>query len=568
MFGPMLYWECVRTSRRGSRWLVRAGYAVVLFGLLWIGWHELAMDSNQGTMVQAIRQVLTRFHGDFAICQLLTASLLGPVFAAASLVEERTGRTLMLILASRMAEKELVTAKLCAALSRVGDLFLIGLPFSALCVLFGAVPPEAVVAELLLAALVALASSALALLMAVWCRRLVDSLVFTYVVLGLWFSLPMVNLMTPLVGLRPVVPDTLIRLNALRVTVDLGSAGAPWLGTWVTLALAMFVFVVAFWLGAIVSVRPASYRIESGGVQRLGKLIRVCGFGIARTECSRSVWDRPALWRELRCRRATLVEKLVWFVFIAAGVVVLTLIVREWSSSVQAVSAPVAGGPPPLVFIITYVATFCHLAFLAFPFLAVAGATAFADEREGRMDELIRLTDLRHSELVNAKVIRLALLVLILLTPPLFLAGVRVAIGYSTWISMLLVTANCLASFAFAALLGLAIGVRSRKTSHAVATTIVFGLVGGFLIPVLSVFSVRGGPSFTQYTLVTISPPIQCTFLMFNDTVRRDITPAAEISIAAMRTVALAWTAAFGLASLGLYVFSLRATVWKDSRES
>src|SRR5262245_36939582 len=98
MLGSMLYWECVRTSRRGSRWLVRASYVLVLFALLWIGWHDLARDSNESRMVQAIREALGTFHQALAICQLMAASLLGPAFAAGSLAEERTGRTLPLIL--------------------------------------------------------------------------------------------------------------------------------------------------------------------------------------------------------------------------------------------------------------------------------------------------------------------------------------------------------------------------------------------------------------------------------------------------------------------------------------
>jgi hypothetical protein len=553
-------------ARAGAcgRWLVRASYVVVLLGLLWIGWIERVRDSNQSTMVQAIRQALTVFHVNFAICQLLAVSLLGPVFAASSLVEERAGRTLMLILASRVADQEIVTAKLLAALSRVGDALLCGLPFSAICVLFGAVQPETVVAELLLAISTAFAGSALALLIALWCRRLVDSLIFTYLVQGLWFSLPAINFIAVLLGPWPMVPDALLRLNVLRATANLASdAAGLWWAVWAAPAATMVGFGVVLWLAAIVLVRPASYRVEFGGVQRLENLNRVWRWGVAVAEVSRSVWDRPVLWRELRCRRATWVERLVWFVFIAAGVVVIALIVREWPSSVLAMTTPAVGGPPPLVCIISAVATFGHLAFLAFPFLAVAGATGFADERDGRMDEFLRLTDLRHSEMVNAKLVRLALFGLVLLMPPMLLTAVMVAIGYLTWMGSLLVTANCLASLAFAALLGLAIGVRSRKTSHAVATTIVVGLVGGFLIPVLSVLSVRGGPSFTQYALVMMSPPIQCYFLMFYDSVRGDLTP--EISRVAMRTVALAWTVAFGLASLGLYLSSLRVAARDES---
>jgi hypothetical protein len=259
---------------------------------------------------------------------------------------------------------------------------------------------------------------------------------------------------------------------------------------------------------------------------------------------------------------------MAWAVFVVAGLVVVGLIVREWSSSVQAVAAQAMGGPPPVVCIIASVGTFCHLAFIAFPFLAVAGATGFSDEREGRMLELIRLTDLRHSELVNAKSVRLALLVLILLMPPLVLTAVMVAIGCSTWMSLILVTANCLASLAFAASLGLAIGVRLRKTSHAVATTIAFGLVGGIMVPFLSMLSVRAGPTSTQYSFVTLSPPVQCFFLMMGDTLRGGTTPAPTISVGTMRAVALMWTLAYGLASLGLYLSSLRVAVRTDLRET
>lgn len=555
MLGPMLYWECVRTSRRGSRWIVRASYLAVLFLLLWIGWHDLATNVTESTRVQAIQQALATFHHALAICQLIAASLLGPAFAAGSLAEERTCRTLILLLSCRIAPIDMVTAKLGAALSRVGDLFLIGIPFSAFCILFGAIPLETVVTELLVAGSVALASSALALFIALWSRRLVDSLVLTYLLLGLWFSLPVVNALMTLVGLPSVVPGVLAQLNPLRVTNELNS-GLPWSPTWVTLALTLVAFGLACWLAAIVSVRPASYWIEAGAVTRpRQKLMQVWKLGFARPGVRRSVWDRPALWRELRCRRTTLVERLVWFVFIAAGSVVIALIVREWPSSVRALAAPAASGPPPAACIISMVATFCHLAFLASPFLAVAGATAFADEREGRMDELIRLTDLRRSELVNAKLARFALLVLILMMPPLLLAGIRVAIGFSTWTSLFLVTANSTASLVFAVLLGLAIGVRSRKTSHAVVATIVIGLIGGFLIPVLSAFSVRGAPSIAQYSMAMMSPPLQCYLLMFADTVRGDSPPV--ISIGAMRTVALAWTAAFGLVSFGLYLSCL-----------
>ncbi len=555
MLGPVFHWELVRTSRRSSRWLLRTIYAAVLLSLLWINWsgHDLATVSDQTTTVQAIRNCLTDFHDAFSICQLVAALFLGPIFAAGSVIEERSGRTLSLILTSATAAVELVAGKLCAALVRLGDLYLCSLPLSAICVLLGAVQPETVVAELLLAISAAFAGSALALLIAAWCKRLADSLVLTFLVQGLWYSLPAFNVLALLFGRLPTVPGTLLRFSALRATNDLVSAPPDvWWGIWVMPTATMLGFGFALSLAATLSIRPASCWLEFDGVRRPRPAFWRLGLRAASVAAARPVWDQPVLWRELRCRRATVVEKMAWAVLVAAGLVVGGLIVREWPTSVQAMPA----------------ATFCHLAFIAFPLLAVAGATGFADERDGRMLELIRLTDLRHSELVNAKSVRLAVLVLILLMPPLIISGVRVAIGYSTWMSLILVTANCLASMSFAALLGLAIGVRSRKTIHAVATTIAFGLVGGFLIPVLSVASVRGGPTPTQFIFVTLSPPLQCFFLTFHDTVRVGTTPAPPISVGTMRAVALMWTLAYGFASLGLYLSSLRVAVRTDPRET
>jgi len=78
--------------------------------------------------------------------------------------------------------------------------------------------------------------------------------------------------------------------------------------------------------------------------------------------------------------------------------------------------------------------------------------------------------------------------------------------------------------------------------------------------------SVKSGPTSAQYVFATMSPPLQCFFLMIFDTVHGGMKPAATMSLGAMRAVALTWTLAYGLASLGLYLSSLRIAVRTDLR--
>src|SRR5262245_49388626 len=97
MLGAAVYWECVRAGRRGSRWLLRTSYVALLCGLFCIVWQNLARGSTQASVV-AIQDSLSAFHTALSFSQVMAALLLGPVFAAGSLIEERTGRTLPLLL--------------------------------------------------------------------------------------------------------------------------------------------------------------------------------------------------------------------------------------------------------------------------------------------------------------------------------------------------------------------------------------------------------------------------------------------------------------------------------------
>jgi ABC-type transport system involved in multi-copper enzyme maturation permease subunit len=552
MVGSIIHSECVRASRRGTRWLVRTGFLGALVVVLSIHWTSLHIAPDGTAAAGEILRCLASFHRAFAVCQLLIGLLLGPVWAASSIIEDRSNGALSHLLGSPMRAFEFVIGKLVTVLVRLAEIYCVGLPITVMCVCMGVVGPFTLVAELILWIGLSCASVAIAFAIALWCRRVVDALILVYLLQGLWFGLPVFNVAATIMRAAAPIPELLLRPNAIRATYDLASQLPG--STWMTCAIptvTMFVAALAASLASVALFRRASLWIDGGAATERSSLWLAA---IRPASGARSVWDRPLLWREIRCRRSTIVGRLLVYLVLAVGVIVLGIIAHQWSESVQVVSAPGPRSNPPPVCAIAGAATFAYLGFFAFPFLAISGAGAFSDERNGRMVELLTLTDLRQTELVHAKWARLQMLAVVLCVPPMLLMGVSLFIGYLTWAGWLLAVGHCLASFAFAITFGMAIALSTQKTSHATATTIVAGLVGGFLIPFLAFLSVTSVPSPLQYTLATMSPPVQCFFLAMFDAEFRDMaSPASTISRATMRGIALWWTLAYGLASCLLY---------------
>jgi len=249
-------------------------------------------------------------------------------------------------------------------------------------------------------------------------------------------------------------------------------------------------------------------------------------------------------------------EFAVWCLTVVAGGTVLAVIAWEWKNT--NLQRAMGTGPPALG-VIAALSTFCYLSFLALPYLAVAGATAFAEERDRPLMDSLRVTDLEQREIVRAKAIRLMRVWAGMMLLPILLILCLASVRWTSPTGCLLMAGRCLSSGTFAAMLGLAVGLRARSTLQAILVTLVTGLIGGFFIP-LAAFGV--GPGVVGYTILTVSPPVHCYLLAFQES---PLGPPGTISIAELRYVAAGWTTAFAMASVLLYRLSLApAGPWRE----
>ena len=154
-----------------------------------------------------------------------------------------------------------------------------------------------------------------------------------------------------------------------------------------------------------------------------------------------------------------------------------------------------------------------YLSFLALPYLAVSGATAFAEERDGNHFDLLCITLLDQRHLIQAKAARLLRLGLVMLLLPFVLQVLVLVLGWSRWSALVLNGLHCLAAAAFWLMLGMAIGLRMAKTVQAIVLTFAIGFVIGILVPWISMM-------IDEEKLLPVAlccSPAQCMFVQMMD---------------------------------------------------
>ena len=195
--------------------------------------------------------------------------VLSPIYAATSVSEEKTRRTLPYLLASRLRDDEIVLGKIALAVLRVWEVLLCGLPLCAMCLLLGGVTPEFMALDFLLAMAAAWASCALAVLVAILSRRLSEALLLVLLLQLSWYILPVLDSVARAAATGFYIPHEILQMNAftaiyrgqLAGTVDRWEVYAASLAA--TLACGLIASLAAWWL-----LRPAWRREEQRGSPR------------------------------------------------------------------------------------------------------------------------------------------------------------------------------------------------------------------------------------------------------------------------------------------------------------
>lgn len=118
---PIIQRELVTLLRSGRSLAIQFLLVAGLTGIVWLMWPQDAKVNLDGRQAQQLFQT-------FAFGMLVGLVLLAPVFPATSIVRERHGRTLQLLLTSRLTPMSILVGKVSASISFVLLLLIISLP--------------------------------------------------------------------------------------------------------------------------------------------------------------------------------------------------------------------------------------------------------------------------------------------------------------------------------------------------------------------------------------------------------------------------------------------------------
>jgi len=189
LFGPVFFYDLVRTARRNQQIAHRVLYAILLTVILFIvywSWFPYS-DVDFKRLLRGVEISITErsrfaesFFNTFMIVQMLVVVLVTPAYTAGAISDEKEKRTLEFLLATDLTNREIVMGMMA---SRMANLFLLamtGLPIVSLLEFLGGVDPNLVLAGFLSTGMTILTLGSLSILMSVFSKTSLTALVQTY----------------------------------------------------------------------------------------------------------------------------------------------------------------------------------------------------------------------------------------------------------------------------------------------------------------------------------------------------------------------------------------------------
>jgi ABC-type transport system involved in multi-copper enzyme maturation permease subunit len=325
LLGPVLPYDLARAARRRRTFLLRTGYALLLFAglvtilVLW------ALDRRGGGVrTRDMPLFAASFFSAFMGAQLALVVLLTPLYVGSAIAGEKDRRTLDFLLATDLTNAEIVLGKLVARVLDLALLLLAGLPILAFLQFLGGIDPQLLLAGFAATGLTLLSLAAVSVLASVLARRSRDAVVLTYVLLigylglsgGAWAAVRFVPWLAflPSVGTwtSPVTPTEVVGwLNAGNIAtlvLDLGMQVSAGVSLNATLPAALRDYAVfhglvtvvcAGW--AVVRLRAAARRQAEGEGARAPAPRKAAGAPAPAPAVAtrRPVGDRAMLWKEV-----------------------------------------------------------------------------------------------------------------------------------------------------------------------------------------------------------------------------------------------------------------------------
>ncbi len=204
LFGPVLFYDLVRTARRNRYFLLRFLYTLGL-GLLisWFYWvytlryEELGGDASKPSIREQALFAEVFFY-TFMWVQFLAVVLLTPAYTAGAVADEKDRRTLEFLLATDLENREIVLGKWLARVANLALLLLAGVPILAMNLFLGGVDPDLMVAGFTATGLTLVSLAGVSILASVYSRKARDAIVLAYLVVAAYYALTTVGLILAL----------------------------------------------------------------------------------------------------------------------------------------------------------------------------------------------------------------------------------------------------------------------------------------------------------------------------------------------------------------------------------
>lgn len=471
--------EAAVAPRRISFFAARTLFAGALFALTLTAW-QLLVGSQP---IENIGDLAWFGAAAFQILAPLQLAVIMPFAAllvASAVALEKDRKTFELLLLTNLTNVELVVGKLLAGMLTVLIVCAATLPLLLILALLGGVSTEQILRIMAVTLASAFVAGSLGSTIALWREKTFQALAMTALVIVLWliawevvaasasgsgfFGQP------PRFWAIAMSPWQAIQEAARPIFSQSGND--PWMRDPVLMFLGTSIATaILLNLIAIVRVRVWNPRQElipqvetaaaesasspAFSLERSAEVIHGAG---GKT---REVWDNPVLWREIRTwaygRRVVVIRLAYWALFLACAAV-LSAQLTNGATAERAIPAEAK----PLV----------ALTVVGLILLNALAVTSLTNERDSRALDLLRVTDLSPKEIVFGKLGGALYNAKEMVLLPLVLCAYLRFAGAITTENLVFILGGVVVMNAFAAMLGIHMGINYANSRTAIATSV------------------------------------------------------------------------------------------------
>src|SRR6516162_2316452 len=187
LFGPVLFYDMVRTARRSRYVIMRLLYVSLLLTILCIIFYTMESRRHDDRRETAI--LAEMFFSVFMLVQLVAVTLLTPAYVAGAIAEEKDRKTLEFMLATDLNNHEIVLSKLLSRLANITLFLLADLPVLSILQFVGGVDAQLMLFGFAGTGLTMLGIASVSILFSTLFKKPRDAIGLTYLFLLTYASL-------------------------------------------------------------------------------------------------------------------------------------------------------------------------------------------------------------------------------------------------------------------------------------------------------------------------------------------------------------------------------------------